>query len=219
MASWLSEKRCRCFYFFSPFFAFSIIQGLLAYISAWNTLVGSPRLKLCLLLEPQYQCLNWSWTHLCTRPGPLCCLVVTPFSHSHLSGNLWYAYLGSILSNPVSSMVLCSISQDSLVWPELVDVGLHCWVHICTLVCRSPPGPPPQSYLHHSCWGHLLPCYSQTAWYTELCPADIMSDLQQPNNGAAGQYSSDQHGVDPMHHPGFQTPGFTRYAFTGPKLL
>jgi hypothetical protein len=23
-----------------------------------------------------------------------------PFSHSHLSGNLWYAYLGSILSNP-----------------------------------------------------------------------------------------------------------------------
>ena len=25
------------------------------------------------------------------------------------------------------------------------------------------------------------------------------------------------HGVDPMHHPGFQTPGFTKCAHTGPK--
>jgi hypothetical protein len=45
----------------------SIIQALMVYISAWNTVVWSPRLKLCPLLQP----------HLYT-PAPVPLLVLDP---------------------------------------------------------------------------------------------------------------------------------------------
>ena len=92
------------------FSVFSIMQTLMAYISAWYIVVWSPRLKLCPLLKP----------HLYT-PAPVPFLVLFPsvyqtrlpflsglnlFCHSHLSTNLtvnvlWYTYLRSIPSDPI----------------------------------------------------------------------------------------------------------------------
>lgn len=46
-----------------------------------------------------------------------------------------------------------------------------------------------------------------------------MSNGLRPNRRTVGQRESDQRGVNSMHHPGFQTPGFTKYALTGPKAL
>ena len=162
MTSWLSEKDVDV----STYLALFCIPHYTSLNGIYFSLKYS-------CVEPKTKALPLSWAPVSvpvlvldpslyqTRPPLLS--GCNPFSHSHLSGNLWCACLGSIPSNPICSMVLCSISQDFLVWPKLVDVGLHCWVHISF---RSPPGPPPQSYLHQSCWGHLhLPCYSQTAWY------------------------------------------------------
>jgi len=66
---------------------------LMAYISAWNTVVLSPKLKLCSRLKP----------HLYT-PAPDEALFDVKFNSVlllHLSGylsvsGLWYAYLGII---------------------------------------------------------------------------------------------------------------------------
>jgi len=46
------------------------------------------------------------------------------------SGNLtvnglWNVYLRGIPTDPICRMDLCSISWDFLVWPQLVDWGLH----------------------------------------------------------------------------------------------
>jgi len=41
-----------------------------------------------------------------------------------------YAYLGIILSVPISMKGSCYMSQDFLVWPQLVDLGFHWWLHI-----------------------------------------------------------------------------------------
>jgi hypothetical protein len=35
---------------------------------------------------------------------------------------LWYAYFGSILSDPICMMGSCSIFWDILVWPKSVDL-------------------------------------------------------------------------------------------------
>jgi len=77
----------------------------MAYISAWNTVVLSPKMKLCSHLKP----------HLYT-PAPVHLLVCVPDEAlfdiqfnlvllRHLSGyltmrGLWYAYLGIIQFSP-----------------------------------------------------------------------------------------------------------------------
>jgi hypothetical protein len=75
----------------SPFSIFPITQALMVYISACTTVMWSPRMKLCPLLDPiytpQHQQFYWSWTHPYTRPGPLL-TVLNPFWHSHFSVNL-----------------------------------------------------------------------------------------------------------------------------------
>ena len=86
-------------------FIFYIMQALITHISAWNTVVLSPKLKLCSLLKP----------HLYT-PAPVPLLVCVPdealfdiqFNSillQHLSGyltmsGLWYVYLGIIQFSP-----------------------------------------------------------------------------------------------------------------------
>ena len=96
---------------------FSIIESWLAYIAAWNTVVWSPWLQLCPLLEPHIYL--WAPVPLLvldpslyqTRP----CLLsqLNPFCHLHFSGNLtmnglWYAYLRSILLDHICRLGLCS---------------------------------------------------------------------------------------------------------------
>jgi hypothetical protein len=141
---------------------YSSLNGVYC-ISAWSTVVWNPQLKLFSLLEP----------HLYT-PAPVPLLVLYPstyqtrhpllcglnlFFQSCLSGNLtmndlWYTNLRRILSDPIVWMGSCPISRDSLGWPKLVDLGLHCWVHISlqssvqasasVIVCRGEvsEGPP-----------------------------------------------------------------------------
>jgi hypothetical protein len=46
----------------------------------------------------------------------------------------------------------------------------------------------------------------------ELHPADIVCEPQPPNHADVCQCGSDHHGVDPVHHSGFQTTGLTRCA-------
>ena len=129
MASWLSEKDV------------DVSTSLaLFWIPHYTSLNGIYFSLKYFALEPKTKALPPSWTPVSvpvlvldpslyqTRPPLLS--GCNPFCHSHLSGNLWHAYLGSILSNPLCNMVLCSISQNFLVWPKLVDVGLHCWIHI-----------------------------------------------------------------------------------------
>ena len=66
MVAWLLERMCNvptC----SALFVFYIMQTLMVYISAWITVVWSPKLKLCSLLKP----------HLYT-PTPVPLLVCVP---------------------------------------------------------------------------------------------------------------------------------------------
>ena len=135
---WLHEcwKECRCSYLFSPFLYsrlykiwWRIVQPRILWRRAQDcscVLFSSP------IYRPQRQCLYWSWTW--TRPPPPPLFGLNLFSHSHLSGNLivnglWYANLGSILSGLICRMPCAPNSKIFLVWPKLVYLGLHCWVH------------------------------------------------------------------------------------------
>lgn len=70
------QKEYRCSYLCSPSLHFSIIQDLMAYIPAWNTVAWSPKLKLCPFLNSHlYNRASVPFSvldpYICTRPGPI----------------------------------------------------------------------------------------------------------------------------------------------------
>ena len=91
----------------------------------------SPRLTLCLLLEPKYTPLPLLVLDLSVyqnRP-PLCVESVLPFTFVRELNHEWLVVCISqnILSNPICRMCLCSITQDFLVRSKFVDLGLPRW--------------------------------------------------------------------------------------------
>ena len=86
-------------------FIFYIMQALMAYISAWNTVVLGPKLKLCTLLKPHLYNPAPVPLLVCVPDEALFDIQFNPVLLRHLSGyltvsGLWYAYLGIIQFSP-----------------------------------------------------------------------------------------------------------------------
>ena len=88
-----------------------------------NTVVWSPRLKLCTPFEPhQYSPASvplWVCNLSVNQTRSLIIFGMNPFCHSQLSGaftmnGLWQAYLSIILLVPICKMGSCSVLQGQL---------------------------------------------------------------------------------------------------------
>ena len=151
---------------------FRIIQALMAHISAWNTVVWSPWLKLCPLLEPHLYL--WAAVPLLvldpsayqTRP----CLLsrFNPFCHLRFSGNLtvnglWYAYLRSILSDHLCRMDFFGVTKVSRFRSPLLGTHQSVDSHLGLCLSHHMKRKKSQSDLHCSFCGHLYhSCFNQT---------------------------------------------------------
>lgn len=110
-------------------------------------------------------------------------------------------------------------TRNFLVWPKLVDLGLHCWLHVSVQI----PAYASSSIITWRRRSHKRTSVTALwvvfitpviARWANLCNFWAPSCRQCVTLGHSTMQTcqcwSDHHGVDPVYHSGFQTTGFTK---------